>query len=161
MWKGDVLNKRLLLRNHLQLYYHPTPSHIYTVFYSLASCLSKWLGTEKYLYFLFIGHLLFWFAYNIKTSIKSLLKIDTFRNQIILYKMQIFSKIRMSCNITLTVCVIRFSSCPKYRFVGDLNQIAYSFLIFCVFPEQIFFFSIYNEVGIVWGIIQNKKMNQT
>lgn len=57
MWK-DVLNKRLGLLNHLWLYYHPTLSNIYTLFYSLSSCLSKWPEIEKCPY-LFIGHLLY------------------------------------------------------------------------------------------------------
>lgn len=72
-----------------------------------------------------------------------------------------FSKIRIFCTISDTVCVTELFSCPKYQFVGDLNQIAYSLFICFVFPRQKFFFSIYNEPGILWGVIQNKKMNQT
>ena len=62
----------------------------------------------------------------------------------------------MFCTVSHTICAIGFFSCPKYRFVGGLNQIAYSFFICCVFLKQIFF-SIYNGVGTMWGVIQKKK----
>lgn len=157
MWKGDVLNKRLLLLNHLQLYYHPAPSNIYTLFCSLSSCLNKWPEIEKCHYFLFIGHLHSWFTCKIEATIKSLQKVDAFENQTILHKIEAFPKIGVSCTVFHIIHAIGFFSCPKYRFVGDLNQTA-SFL---VYPLSKYFFSIYSGVGIVRGVIQRKKKDES
>lgn len=115
-----------------------TIAHICSFLFSF-QLLKQMTRNRKMPYFLFIGHLLSRFEYKIKKSIKSLLKVDTFWNQIILYKMEMFSKIRIFCIISDTVCVTEFFSCPKYQFVGDLNQIAYSLFICFVFPRQIFF----------------------
>lgn len=45
----------------------------------------------------------------------------------------------MFCTVSHTICAVGFFSGPKYRFVGGLNQTAYSFFICCVFIKQIFF----------------------
>ena len=62
----------------------------------------------------------------------------------------------MFCSVFHIICVIRVFSCPRYRFVGDLSQITYSFFISHVFPKPIFF-STHNRADTVWGIIQKKK----